>query len=51
MGLDEDAFASGAAGWRDGDDEADDCDFPPSRKPLPLNGMTFRMSCDPETEG
>lgn len=24
-------------------------DFPPRRNPLPLNGMTFRMSCDPET--
>lgn len=26
------------------------CDRPPSTNPLPLNGMMFRMSCDPETE-
>lgn len=25
--------------------------FPPSWKPLPLNGMRFLMSCDTETEG
>lgn len=50
MGLDEVVFATGTTGWRDGEEEVEDCDFPPSRKPLPLNGIMFRMSCDPEAE-
>lgn len=25
------------------------CDLSPSTNPLPLKGMMFRMSCDPET--
>lgn len=38
----------GTTGVRDGEDDTEDCDFPPSRKPLPLNGIIFLMSCNPE---
>lgn len=38
----------GTAGVRDGEEGVGGWDFPPSRKPLPLNGIVFLMSCDPE---
>lgn len=34
----------------DVEEDVEDCDFPPSRKPMPLNGIMFLMSCDPEPE-
>lgn len=44
-GLGKGLFKAGSGGlW-----EAEDCDAdPPRRKPFPLNGMRFLMSCDPE---
>lgn len=33
---------------REGGEDAEDCEVPPRTKPLPLNGIIFRMSCDPE---
>lgn len=47
--LDEGVFTAGN-GVSDGEEDVEDCDFPPSRKPLPLNGIMFLMSCDPEPE-
>lgn len=47
----EDVFPKGPAGLFDGEEEVEACDLPPRTKPLPLNGMMFRMSCDPETDG
>jgi len=40
----------GTAGVRDGEEGVGGWDFPPSRKPLPLNGIVFLTSCDPEPE-
>lgn len=48
--LEDDVFPKGPAGLFDGEEEVEVCDLPPSIKPLPLNGMMFRMSCDPETD-
>lgn len=48
--LEDDVFPKGPAGLFDGEEEVGVCDLPPSIKPLPLNGMMFRMSCDPETD-
>lgn len=42
MELDEDVFTAGTGGLLDVED------FPPSRKPLPLNGIMFLISCNPE---
>lgn len=49
-GMDEDVSVTGTTGLRGEEEEVEGCDFPPSRKPLPLNGITFRISCDPEPE-
>lgn len=43
-GLDEDVVTTGTSGLDEG------CELPPSRKPLPLNGIMFLMSCDPGAE-
>lgn len=46
MELDEDVFTAGTGGLIDGEEDVGD--FPPSRKPLPLNGIMFLISCNPE---
>lgn len=54
MGLEEDVFTgtlTGTRGLWEGEEEVEDWDFPPSRKPLPLNGIMFLISCDPDPEG
>lgn len=51
MGLEKDVFTTGTSGLWDGEEDVEDWDFPPSRKPLPLNGIMFLISCDPDPEG
>lgn len=46
--LDEAVLTKGTTGVLDGEEDVEDCEFPPSWKPLPLNGIMFLMSCDPE---
>lgn len=46
MVLDEQVLATGDN--REGGEEVQDCESPPSTKPLPLKGIIFRMSCNPE---
>lgn len=46
--LVEEVLATGATCLWEAAEEAEDCGFPPSTKPLPLNGIIFRMSCNPE---
>lgn len=46
MVLDEQVLATGDN--REGGEEAQDWESPPSTKPLPLKGIIFRMSCNPE---
>lgn len=41
---------AGTGGLGDAEDAVEDWDFPPSRKPLPLKGIMFLISCDPEPE-
>lgn len=50
MELGEGVLTTGTGGLWDGEEDVEDCDFPPSRKPLPLNGIMFLISCDPEPE-
>lgn len=38
----------GSAAVGDGEEDMDDWDCPPRRKPLPVNGIMFLMSCDAE---
>lgn len=49
MALDDEVLATGVTCFCEAGEEAEDCEFPPSTKPLPLNGIIFRMSCNPET--
>lgn len=46
MELDEDVFTAGTGGLFDGEEDVEG--LPPSRKPLPLNGIMFLISCNPE---
>lgn len=48
MRSDDEVTATGAAGLWEAGEEVEDWEFPPSTKPLPLNGIMFRMSCNPE---
>lgn len=46
--LGDEVLATGATCLWEAGEEVEDCEFPPSTKPLPLNGIRFLLSCNPE---
>lgn len=48
MALDDEVSTTGATCLSEEGEDAEGRKFPPSTKPLPLNGIIFRVCCDPE---